>query len=216
MNVVPIKTKSYDVPQSADFGHRAVSHASASTDDGSSVVMTLGGSQYQLKPRQADTIAQGLLMAVLRTDLEIASTPWDRARVMNVSSCADEGRALQFWDDTSYGADATFRFFGACWTYEGDGEDPDYPANALCIRTFHYGGILFGKGNVDYLLTADQAYQLCHSLSSCAYLLETRSWKIWDKVIVWRAHSSVDAADQTQDNGDLLNYLKSYELHSSS
>ncbi|AZE85569.1 hypothetical protein C4J98_4184 [Pseudomonas orientalis] len=72
----------------------------------------------------------------------------------------------------------------------------------------HDGGILFGKGNVDYLLTGEQAYQLFQSLASCAYSLETRSWMVWDKIIEWRAGSDSDLKDQTLEEKMLLKHLK--------
>lgn len=72
----------------------------------------------------------------------------------------------------------------------------------------HDGGILFGKGNVDYLLTGEQAYLLIQSLASCAYSLETRSWRIWDKIIEWRTGSDSDLKDQTLEEKMLLKHLK--------
>jgi len=125
----------------------------------------------------------------------------------------DQG-ALRFSDDTIHGKGASFRFFGVCWTYEGVGADPDYPANALCIRTMHDGGILFGKGNVDYLLTGEQAYQLLQSLISCAYSLEARSWRVWDKIIEWRTGSDSDLKDQTLEEKMVFRHLKLYGLSS--
>ncbi|MNG14392.1 hypothetical protein D3C84_981400 [compost metagenome] len=90
------KSRSFYVPQSADFSHEAVSSVSARTEDGRSVVMTLGDSHHQLSARQADAIAQGLLMSVLRTDLEMTNMPWDGASHLNVASHSG-GR-----DDTLY------------------------------------------------------------------------------------------------------------------
>lgn len=209
MSAVPIKnSRPFYVPQSAEFVHRAVSHVSATTEDGRTVDMSLGDSRYQLSARQADAIAQGLLMSVMRTGLDIASMPWDGGRLVKISPLPGDREALKFSDDTIHGKGASFRFFGVCWTYEGVGADPDYPANALCIRTMHDCGILFSKGNVDYLLTGEQAYQLFQSLASCAYSLETRSWRIWDKIIEWRTGSDSDLKDQTLEGKMLLNHLK--------
>lgn len=211
MNPVSNKSpRSYYAPQSTEFRHMAVSHVAATTEDGCTIAMSLGASQCQVSARQADAIAQGLLMAVMRTGMEISSMPWIFGRVLNVSSYNDDRVALSFSDDTIHGDGATFRFFGVCWTYEGKGEDPDYPANALCIRTLHDGGILFGKGNHDYLLTAEQAHQLCHSLSNCAYSLETRSWKIWDKLIEWSTGSASEVTGQPPEEKSLLKHLKRY------
>jgi hypothetical protein len=78
----------------------------------------------------------------------------------------------------------------------------------------HDGGILFGKGNVDYLLTGEQAYQLFQSLASCVYSLETRSWRIWDKIIEWRTGSDSDLTDQTLEEKMLFKHLKLYGLSS--
>jgi hypothetical protein len=95
--------------------------------------MRLGDSDYSLSAKQVDAIAQGLLMALLRTGLDMTQMPW----VGGVEKVTrDEGtrRPLMFSDDTWYGANPTFAFFGVCWLYEGAGEDPDYPANAMCIQ----------------------------------------------------------------------------------
>lgn len=205
------KSQSFDVPRSADFAHKSVDHVSVTTVDGRTVAMTLGDVQDHLSARQADAIAQGLLMSVLRTDLKIASVPWDGGSDLNVSSHNGDRGALRFSDDTIQGAGATFRYFGVGRTYEGDGADPDYPANLVCIRTLHDGGILFGKGNDDYLLTAEQALHLCRGLSDCAYSLESRSWRIWDKIIDWRPRSSADVAGQTPEEIALFNHLISYK-----
>lgn len=205
------KSRSPDVPQSVDFSSDAVSWVSARTEDGRSVDMKVGDSHYQLSARQADAIAQGLLMSLLRTDLDIANMPWDGGCHLNVSSHNGDRAALRFPDDTLYQPNATFRYFGMCWLYEGTGEDPDYPANVLCIRTLHDGGILFGKGSDEYLLTAEQALQLCRSLSDCAYSLEIRSWRIWDKMIEWRPRADSYMGAQTPEETALFNYLSSYK-----
>ena len=78
----------------------------------------------------------------------------------------------------------------------------------------HDDGILFGKGNVDYLLTGEQAYQLFQSLASCAYSHETRSWRIWDKIIDWLTGSDSNLMDRTLEEATLLHHLKSYRLSS--
>lgn len=205
------KSHQFNVPQSADFSHKAASPVSVTTNDGCVVAMTLGDSHHQLSARQADALAQGLLMSVLRTDLEMTSMPWGGGSHLNVASHSGGRDALRFSDDTLYHEDATFRYFGVCGSFEGTGEDPDYPANALCVRTLHDGGILFSRGNGEYLLTAEQALQLCRGLSACAYSLESRSWKIWDKMINWQARSS-DVTDQTIEERALCNHLKSYKF----
>lgn len=206
------KSHQFNVPRSADFSHKAVSSVHATTNDGCFVAMTLGDSHHQLSARQADAIAQGLLMSVLRTDLEMSNMPWDGGCHLNVASHNGNRDALRFSDDTRYHADAAFRYFGVCWSFEGTHEDPDFPANALCVRTLHDGGILFGKGNCEYLLTAEQALQLCRGLSACAYSLESRSWKIWDKMIDWQARPYADVTGQNPEERVLFNHLKSYKL----
>lgn len=45
---------------------------------------------------------------------------------------------------------------------------------------------MFGKGNDEHLLTAEQAYQLCIGLSDCAHTIETRRCRNWDRIIEWR------------------------------
>ncbi|MHC8381264.1 hypothetical protein [Pseudomonas sp. LB3P14] len=207
------KSRSPDVPQSADFAHKAVNPVSVTTEDGRTVAMALGDLQHHLSARQADAIAQGLLMSVLRTDLGMMSMPWDGASHLNVASHNGSREALRFSDDTLYHPGATFRYFGMCWSFEGIGEDPDYPANVLCVRTLHDGGILFGKGKDQYLLSAQQALQLCHDLSGSAYSLENRSWRVWDKMIDWQARSGADVTDQTPEERALLNHLKSYKIY---
>lgn len=203
------KARATYIPQSFEFAHKAVSHACATTEDGCIVEMSLGDFRYQLSARQADAISQGLLMSVMRTSLEIEKMPWAGARLLKVSSDDGARTPLCFSDDTIHGEGASFRFFGVCWTYEGEGADPDYPANALCIRTMHDGGILLGKGNVDHLLTAEQAHRLCENLSGCAYSLETRCWRICDKMIEWRTASAFDVTSQTPDEDEdaLRNHL---------
>lgn len=205
------KSRSFYVPQSAEFSHEAVSSVSARTEDGQSIVMTLGDSHHQLSARQADAIAQGLLMSVLRTDLEITKMPWDGGCHLNVASHNGDRAPLRFPDDTLYHPNATFRYFGMCWLFEGLGEDPDYPSNVLCIRTLHDGGIHFGKGNDKYLLTAEQALQLCRGLSDCAYSLESRSWRIWDKMIEWRPRADPYMVGQTPEERALFKQLISYK-----
>jgi hypothetical protein len=206
------KSHQFNVPLSSDFSHKAVSSVSVTTNDGCVVAMTLGDSHHQLSARQADALAQGLLISVLRTDLEMMSMPWDGASYLNVASHSGGRDALRFSDDTLYHAGATFRYFGVCWSFEGTDEDPDFPANALCVRTLHDGGILFGKGNDEYLLSAQQALQLCHDLSGSTYSLESRSWRIWDKMIYWQATSYAEVTDQTPEERVLFNHLKSYKL----
>lgn len=202
--------KSFYVPHSSDFAHKAVGHVSATTNDGCTVSMSLGGSIYELTARQADALAQGLLMSVMRTGLDSLSMPWDGGRLSKVSPFQGERGALKFSDDTIHGVGASFRFFGICWTYEGEGADPDYPANAVCIRTMHDGGILFGKGNVDYLLTGEQGLKLFHGLTRCAYSLETRVWKVWDKMIEWRTGLDSLVMDRTREETALFQHLESY------
>ncbi|MCS4285758.1 hypothetical protein M2396_004062 [Pseudomonas sp. BIGb0278] len=206
--------KSYYIPQSLEYAHRAVAQMAATTEDGCDVVMCLGDSRYPLSARQADAIAQGLLMAVMRTGLCIARMPWDGGGLMKVERYNGERSALRFADDTIHGEGASFRFFGVCWTYEGEGEDPSYPANALCIRTMHDGGVLFGKGDRDYLLTAEQAFRLCQDLTGCAYSLKSRSWSIWDVLIEWVARGDDEAVLQTAKEKELFEHLKNFALSS--
>ncbi|VVQ15195.1 hypothetical protein PS914_05701 [Pseudomonas fluorescens] len=90
------KSHQFNVPQSADFSHKAVSSVSATTNDGCFVAMALGDSHHHLSALQADALAPGLLMSVLRTDLEMTNMPWDGASHLNVASHSG-GR-----DDTLY------------------------------------------------------------------------------------------------------------------
>jgi len=84
------KARATYVPQSFEFAHKAVSDACATTEDGCIVEMSLGDFRYQLTARQADAIAQGLFMALMRTSLEIQTMPWDGGRLLKVSSSERE------------------------------------------------------------------------------------------------------------------------------
>lgn len=75
----------------------------------------------KLSAHQADAIAQGQLMSVMRTRLDIWSMPWESGRLVKISPFLGEQGALRFSDDTIHGKGASFRFFGVCWTYEGEG-----------------------------------------------------------------------------------------------
>lgn len=71
----------------------------------------------------------------------------------------------------------------------------------------HDSGVPLGKGNVDHFLSAEQAHQLFENLASCAYSLETRSWRIWGKVIEWRAESAMELRDRTIEEIAVFEYL---------
>ena len=135
--------------------------------------------------------------------------PWV-GRLLNVTPYDGQKQVLSFSEDTWYDVNPTFRFMGVAWLYEGTGADPHYPANALCIRMLHDGGIMFGKGNDEHLLTAEQAYLLCIGLSDCAYSLETRRWRIWDRVIEWRRQGETSAPEPSTDEQARFDLLNSY------
>ena len=209
MRAVATPGTDVDVPHRDHYAQKAVSNALAFTEDGSSVVMRLDGSDCSLSAMQADAIAQGLLMALLRTGLDMAQMPW----VGGLEKVTrDEGtrRPLMFSDDTWYGANPTFAFFGVCWLYEGTGEDPDYPANALCIQGLHDGAILFNKGHETYLLAFEQAYELCVCLSDSAYSLGLRRWRIWDRLIEWRTPSGKSPDWPTAKERALFKLIEGY------
>jgi len=209
MRTVPTPATDVDVPHRDHYAHKAVSNALAFTEDGSSVVMRLGETNYSLSARQADAIAQGLLMALLRTGLDIDQMPWTGG-LEKVTRYEGIRSPLIFSDDTWYGANPIFAFFGVCWLYEGIGEDPDYPANALCIQGLHDGAILFNKGNETFLLTFEQAFDVCVSLSDSAYSLEQRGWRIWDRLIEWRKPVGQPTGEPTEEERALFKHLEGY------
>lgn len=209
MRAVATPVTDVDVPHRDHYAHLAVSNASAFTEDDSSVMMRFDGSDYPLSARQADAIAQGLLMALLRTGLEMTQTPW-AGGLEKVTRDDGAHRPLMFSDDTWYGVNPTFAFVGVCWLYEGTGEDPDYPKNAMCIQGLHDGAILFNKGNETRLLTFEQAHELCVSLSDSANSLEQRRWRIWDRLIEWRKPGERSTSEPTAKERALFKLLKGY------
>jgi hypothetical protein len=70
MKSVASKTPQFfDVPRSEHYLHRLVTRVSATTEDGSSIDMVLGDVSDRWNARQADALAQGLLMSLLRAGL---------------------------------------------------------------------------------------------------------------------------------------------------
>lgn len=208
-SVATLKPGYFDAPHSDHYSHRRVIRVSAMTEDGSSIEMMLGDASHRLSARQADTLAQGLLMALLRAGLGVGRMPWIGG-LLKVTPYDGKKQPLRFSDDTWYDVNPTFRFMGVGWLYESTGADPEYPANAVCIQTLHDGGILFSKGNDEHLLETDQAYQLCISLSDCAYSLGTRTWRIWDRIIEWRKQAETSTMEPSADEQALFDLLNSY------
>jgi hypothetical protein len=142
---------------------------------------------FHLSPLQADLLAQGFLMAALRTGLGHFDMPWRNGQIHNVSSIPTKNSRMGMGinDVTLYIPEANHRFFATGWLYEGTGEDLDYPANVVFFKTRLDGVVEFVKGNDEFLLSPKQAARLCLDLTDSSSSLGTRVWGIWDKRIEW-------------------------------
>lgn len=160
---------------------------------------------------QADVLAQGLLMALLRTDLKGLYDPWHLGKLSAVTrSEAGDSRA-GFADLSWYGDNPTYKFVGAGWLYMGDDEDPDYPENCVYLTTKHDNGIVFKKGDSEHLLDAWQAGKLLDDLLAAASSLGERKWRIWDCTIDWsQAVGAQGGKDAQRAKSELAGYLRSY------
>jgi len=186
--------------------------------DGDQVVLKIDEYVYHLSPAKADLLAQGFLMAALRTRLRRFDMPWRNGQIHNVSAMPKKtfqrGVAMGegFHDSTLYIPEADYKFFATGWLYEGTGEDLDYPANVVFLKTRRDGVVEFSKGNDEFLLSPKHAVQLSLELADSSSSLVTRVWSIWDRSIEWstgRAES--DKASFDRANKALFAYLKSYK-----
>lgn len=119
---------------------------------------------------------------------------------------------MGIYDDTLYIPKADYKFFATGWLYEGTGEDLDYPANVVFLKTRRDGVVGFKKGNDEFLLSPKHAVQLCLELADSSSSLVTRVWSIWDRHIEWSTgHATSDKASFDLANKALFDYLKSYK-----
>lgn len=173
---------------------------------------------FHLSPTQADLMAQGFLMAALRTGLGRFDMPWRNGQIHNVSAIPKKtfrkgmGRGMGFHDATLYIPEADNKFSASGWLYEGTGEDLDYPANVVFLKTRLDGVVGFKKGNDEFLLSPKHVAQLCLELADSSSSLVTRVWSIWDKRIEWSAgNATSDKAAFDLANKALFDDLKSYK-----
>ncbi|WP_236168466.1 hypothetical protein [Pseudomonas atacamensis] len=169
---------------------------------------------FHLSPIQADLLAQGFLMAALRTRLRRFDMPWRNGQIHNVSAKPKKtfqrgvAMGMGFHDTTLPESD---NFFATGWLYEGAGEDLDYPANVVFLKTRRDGVVEFTKGKDEFLLSPKHAVQLCLELADSSSSLATRVWSIWDRSIEWSTgHATSDKASFDLANSALFDYLKSY------
>lgn len=183
--------------------------------DGDQVVLRIDEYAYHLSPTQADLLAQGFLMAALRTGLGRFDMPWLNGQIHNVSAIPKKtfqrrvAMGMGFHDATLPESD---KFFATGWLYEGTGEDLDYPANMVFLKTRRDGVVGFKKGKDEFLLSPRHVAQLCLELADSANSLDTRVWSIWDRRIEWSTgHATSDRASFDLANSALFDYLKSYK-----
>jgi hypothetical protein len=182
--------------------------------DGDQVMLKIDEYAFHLSTTQADLLAQGFLMAALRTGLGSFDMPWRNGQIHNVSAIAKKTSrtGMRFTDATLYIPEADYKFFATGWLYEGTGEDLDYPVNVVFLKTRLDGVIGFKKGNDEFLLNPKHVAQLCLELADSSGSLVRRVWSIWDKRIEWSAgNATSDKAAFDLANKALFDYLKSYK-----
>lgn len=186
--------------------------------DGDQVVLKIDEYAYHLSPAKADLLAQGFLMAALRTGLRRFDMPWRNGQIHNVSAMPKKtfhkgvAKGMGFHDTTLYIPEADYKFFATGWLYEGVGEDLDFPANVVFLKTGRDGVVGFKKGNDEFLLSPKHAVQLCLELADSSSSLATRVWSIWDRRIEWGTGCAAsDKASFDLENKALFDYLKSYK-----
>jgi hypothetical protein len=212
--MAPISTqefsRSYDLLQ----GRRApeLSKFVSAFRERDQVTLQIDEYVFHLSPVQADLLAQGFLMAALRTGLGNFDMPWRNGQIHNVSAIPTKTSRMGMGinDVTLYIPEANHRFFATGWLYERTGEDLEYPENVVFLKTRLDGVVEFVKGNDEFLLSPKQTAQLCLELADSANLLDMRVWRILDKRIEWRTEEN--SSDQTvsdQEKKTLFDYLKS-------
>jgi hypothetical protein len=123
---------------------------------------------FHLSPTQADLLAQGFLMAALRTGHGHFDMPWRTEPLHGLSAILNKTSRMGIRDVTLYTPEADHSFFATGWIYEGTGEDLNYPANVVFFKSRLDGVIEFMKGNDEFLLSPKQAAQLCLALAGSA------------------------------------------------
>lgn len=176
------------------------------------ILLTINGVVIWLSPKQSDLLAQGLLMATIRAGLKDMIFPWDRGHIRAVKPLGDGKPKNDLDDGTTYGHNEHHRFFSLGWFYEGEGEDPDYPANVVFLKTTMDRSIVFEKGKDCFLLSGTQAAQICLDLAAAADSLTTRDWRVWDKQIEWSVEdNSTYQALSDKEEKALRDYLIRYK-----
>ncbi|MBH8612881.1 hypothetical protein I4N56_019585 [Pseudomonas mohnii] len=186
--------------------------------DGDQVVLKIDEYAYHLSPAKADLLAQGFLMAALRTGLRRFDMPWRNGQIHNVSAMPKKtfhkgvASGMGFRETTLYIPEADYKFFASGWLYEGVGEDLDFPANVVFLKTRRDGVVGFKKGNDEFLLSPKHVVQLCLELADSSSSLVTRVWSIWDRRIEWSTGDATsDKASFDLANKALFDCLKSYK-----
>ena len=182
--------------------------------DGDQIMLKIDEYAFHLSPTQADLLAQGFLMAALRTGLGRFNMPWRNGQIHNVSAIPKKTSrtGMRFTDATLYIPEADNKFSSTGWLYEGTGEDLDYPANVVFLKTRLDGVVGFKKGNDEFLLSPKHVAQLCLELADSSSSLVTRVWSIWDRSIEWSTgRVTSDKASFDLANKALFDYLKSYK-----
>lgn len=153
--------------------------------DEDQVMLKIDECVFHLSPTQADLLAQGFFMAVLRTDLGHFDMPWRDGQIHSVSVMPEKAGRMGINDCTLYTPETDHKFCATGWIYQGAEEDFDYPANVVFLKTRLDGVIEFKKGNDEFLLSPKQAARLCLELADSSSSLGTHVWRIWDKRIEW-------------------------------
>lgn len=153
-------------------------------------------------------------MAALRSGLGCFDMPWRNGQIHNVSAIPKKTSrtGMRFTDATLYIPKADYKFFATGWLYEGTGEDLDYPANVVFLKTELDGVTGFKKGYDEFLFNPKHVAQLCLELADSSSSHVTRIWSIWDKRIEWSAgNATSDKAAFELANKALFDDLKSYK-----
>jgi hypothetical protein len=201
---------------SCGFASGIAQNLSVTTPDGHIIQMCIDDETYVWTATKADIVAQGLAMALLRTDIPQPPMPWDRGAILKVSPSAPEQRPLgtatryRFEDTTGYKNNRFHRFHGDAFLYHGAGADPEYPANVFWVKTRHQGDVVLNIGTSNYFLSPNQAAALCIALSNACYSLTKRSWNILNKRIDWSPDGEI--SESVELRAKLLNGLKRYKF----
>ena len=189
-----------------------VQRCSVALGEADDVCLVLHNDRHHFNIHQADKIAQGLLMACLRSSNHFFPMPWEDGIVMAIFQAGEKG-PHDFVDETWYEDDGivpTYRFHSSGWMYMASDEDPNHSANVIWIQTLQDGEIEFTARNHTYQLRPSQAVSLCNSLSKFANSLEYREWRVWDKLVRWHETPGITNAVSAVSKEKLNNYVRNY------